>query len=307
MLEKTVIPGRLEEECLPEKFALVLEGGGTRGCYTAGVLDVFLKENIRFPYVIGVSAGAGNALSYVSGQKERNKKMIQQHIHRVEYMSVRHMWKKKSYFNWSYILEEMPEKHLFFDWDVFHHSKVHFLTGAFDCEQGKTIWFKKDMIDKHSEVIKASASVPFVTEIVHFNGKNMLDGGILDPIPIEKSIRDGNEFHVIVLTQGKGYKKDPVDPRMAAIYYKKYPKISEALRDRHKTYERQVKLCEDLEKKGKAVIIRPEHSVNVGRMERNVNKLLHLYSLGEKDAMKLLNDCSRAEEIAASSEFRYFI
>lgn len=284
MQQYTQIKGQLPKQILPEKNALVLEGGGVRCAYTSGVLDTFLEANILFPYIIGVSAGASSALSYLSGQKGRNKRLIQDHLSKKECMSFRRCLRGQSFLNKDYIYREIPEKHLFFDWDIFQKAQVNFLTGSFDCHGGKTHWFSKKDIDKNCNTLAASATLPFISPMMDFRGKKWLDGGMLDPIPIEKSIADGNQFHVIILTQNKGYRKKENTMFFPKWFYKNYPLIVRAFEERNQNYNRQLDLCESLEKEGNAIIIRPKRPMALSGVERNMKEILHFYEDGEKEA-----------------------
>ena len=138
-----VIKGIAHTNMLSPGTALVLEGGGTRGYFSAGVFEAFMEEGIMFPYIIGVSAGAANALSYVSGQRERNRVLAKKYLCLKEYVSWRNLLKHKSYFGYDFIFSTVPEEHLFWDKEVFDSTDIRFLTGAIDCATGKTIWFEK--------------------------------------------------------------------------------------------------------------------------------------------------------------------
>lgn len=285
-LEK--IKGIEPKNMLPNKVGLVLEGGGTRGYYSAGVMDAFLKADIMFPYVIGVSAGAGNATSFISGQIGRNKQMIEHFITHKRYVSFTNYMKNKSVFGMDFIFGEIPQKHCFFDWDMLKKSKTRFLTGAFDCEKGETVWFEKEDLRTGLGILIASCSLPFFSPMVKYKKKILLDGGILHPIPIEKSIEDGNEFHVIILTQNEGYQKKGKKYAFFEFYYRMYPKLVETMKIRHEIYNQQVELCEELQRQGKAIIIRPLQSLEVSRMTKDVKKLLALYQEGEDETQKVI-------------------
>lgn len=269
---------------LPQGNALVLEGGGTRCAFTAGVLDHFLANDILFPYTIGVSAGACAALSYLAGQEGRNREMLQYHMPKPEYMGFARCLKGKSFLNNEYVFEEMPNKHLYFHWENFQQNQVRFLTGSYDCESGTTHWFEKEEIDPKFTAMAASSNLPFVSPTLEFQGKKWLDGGILDPIPLEKSLADGNEFHVIVLTQNKGYRKKKLKNPITKFWYPAYPKLSQALNQRYENYNRQIELCEEWERQGKALIIRPMETLEMSGAEQNPKHLLHLYEQGRQAA-----------------------
>jgi len=276
-----VIHGKKYKTMLPDKTALVLEGGGMRGFYSAGVLDAFMEEGIMFPYIVSVSAGSANVLSYISGQIGRNRIIVEKYVSDKKYSSIRNWIFKKSFFDFDYAFKEIPQKHLYFDRRIFKKTKTRLLTGATQCNSGKIKWFEKDELGEDFIPTIASCSVPLFSKIVNINGLELLDGGIAAPIPIEKSIEDGNEFHVIVLTRNIGYLKPPIKPKwLVKRKYKNYPKLVDALIKRHEMYNKQLELCEKLENEGKAIIIRPEEKLKVDRYNKNAIKLLKLYDEG---------------------------
>lgn len=291
------IKGKIPEKILPKGVSLVLEGGGARGCYTAGVLDCFAEKNVMFPYVVGVSAGAGNGLSYVSGQKGRNKEMIAHHIPKKEYMGVHHWLRTKSFLNRDYIFREMEEKHCFFDWNQFLSSPTHFLTGALNCNTGRTHWYTKQDLKRSILPTMASTAVPFLSTMVELDGDLFLDGGLQDAIPIQKSLEDGNQFHVVVLTQDRTYRKKYNSFPFASLIYGKYPELVEILKERHKAYNRQLALCYQLEKEGKAMIIQPEKPVKIGRFEQKCENLLDLYGKGLEETSRNMKKNKVLEEL----------
>ena len=140
------IPGKTLSHRLPEGTALVLEGGGLRGYYSCGVMEAFMEKDLLFPYIIGVSAGAANALSYISGQPGRSREIIEHYVGNPDYVSTRNLLTKHTMFDFDYIFGTVPEKHIFFDWDKFHEQDTRFLTGAMNCADGKTVWFEKDTL-----------------------------------------------------------------------------------------------------------------------------------------------------------------
>jgi predicted patatin/cPLA2 family phospholipase len=272
---------------------LVLEGGGTRGFYSSGVFEAFMEKGIIFPYIIGVSAGAANALSYIAGQQGRSRRIVEKYVGDPRYVSRRNLLFHGSLFGYGFIFDEIPGKHLFFDMEVFNATDIRFLTGATDCNTGEAHWFEKDEIDEHFTVTRASCSVPLVSRTVSYKGMTLLDGGTASPIPIEKSVADGNTFHVIVLTQNEGYRKTPFKHKgVLKLFYSEYPKFMDTMLRRHEIYNRQLELCEKLEREGKALIIRPLKPLSVNRATANVPKLLELYDEGHmegREALKLLD------------------
>jgi predicted patatin/cPLA2 family phospholipase len=294
-----IIKGTKYTKMLPQGTALVLEGGGTRGFYSAGVFEAFMDEGIMFPYIIGVSAGAANSLTYVARQKGRNRLIVEHYVSDKRYVSRRNLIRHRTLFGYDFIFGTIPEKHIFFDRDLFDNTHIRFLTGAIDCSTGKTIWFEKSDIADGFIVPRASCSVPLVSKIIRHKGLDLLDGGISDPIPIEKSIADGNKFHVVVLTRNQGFTQEPFrHSRLLKLFYGKYPKLVEAMLNRHEIYNKQLALCEQLEREEKALIIRPLQPLSVGRTTTDINKLLALYDEGYSEGAQAIQGIEKFLEVA---------
>jgi predicted patatin/cPLA2 family phospholipase len=294
LFSQPIIKGSKYTTMLPQGTALVLEGGGTRGFYSAGVFEAFMDKGIMFPYIVGVSAGIANALTYVAGQRGRNRVIVEKYVGNHRYVSRRNLLRHGSLFGYDFIFKTVPEQHIFFDRDVFNAADIRFLTGATDCATGNPVWFEKDEIADGFVATVASCSVPLLSKIVKYKGFELLDGGVSSPIPIEKSIEDGNSFHVIVLTRNRGYIKPAFKHKsILKLFYRKYPNLINAMLKRHDTYNRQLALCEQLEREGKAVIIRPLLPLAVDRSATNTEKLLVLYDEGHeegKEAIKIIED-----------------
>ena len=273
-----------------ENIGLVLEGGGMRGLYTAGVLDVFMNKNIYFPYVIGVSAGACNAASYISRQKGRNKKVSIDYIGDSRYLSYRNFFKEGSIFGMNFMFEEIPNKLIPFDYHTYNNSKETFVIVATDCNTGTPVYFYKKTGHDILNQLKASSSLPFLSPIVDINGMKLLDGGIVDSIPIKKSIKDGNKKNVVILTQNKNYRKRPSKGNFVAkTVYKKYDKIIDALNNRYKMYNETLDFIDELELKKEIFVIRPKKALDVGRLEKNKFKLEELFHQGYSDCEDCYN------------------
>lgn len=259
---------------------LVLEGGGMRGAYTSGVLEMMMRENLHFDYIAGVSAGALTAMSFISRQPRRNYDIFVKYVSDPRYLGVSHLRKEGSIFNFDFILGELTQDILPFDFDTFWHDEARFMIGTTDCVTGKPLYFDKESLlgDPKLTPLRASSSLPMVSPIVEFGGYKLLDGGIADPIPIERSIADGNEYNVVVLTRPADYVKKPLsNAYFFAKRYTEYPEFVEALLKRHEVYTRQQRLVEQLERDGKAVVIRPIAPMRVGRFERNPERLAALF------------------------------
>lgn len=273
-----------------KNIGLVLEGGGMRGLYTCGVLDFFMEKDLYFNYIIGVSAGACNAVSYISKQKGRNKKVNIDFCEDWKYMSVRNLVKDKSFIGMDFIFDEIPNKHVSFDFETFKNAKCKFLVGTTDCNTGKPVYFNKEDVKDGFYALRASSSLPFISPIVRFKNYELLDGGISDSIPIKKSIEDGNEKNIIVLTRQEGYRKSPLKHEaLIRLKYKKYPKLVEAILNRYKNYNETLDYIEKLEKEGKVVVIRHKEELKIDRLERHREKLLELYNYGYEDAKEIYN------------------
>ncbi|MFS0861834.1 patatin family protein [Fredinandcohnia sp. 179-A 10B2 NHS] len=264
---------------------LVLEGGGMRGVYTAGVLDYFMEQNIYLPYVIGVSAGACMAASYLSRQKGRNRTVNIEYVNDPKYLSFRNLIKHKQLFGMDYIFDEIPNKLVPYDYNSFTNSKEEFVIGTTDCETGQPLYFNKEEYGNDIlTVIRASSSLPFVAPIIDYKGKKLLDGGISDPIPVVKAQKDGFEKNIVILTRNRGYnKKKSSMTWMVRRTYKDYPELANVMERRYQVYNDTIAYLEDQEKAGKVFVISPSEPLEVGRVERNPVKLSKLYELGYND------------------------
>ncbi len=280
-----------------DNIGLVLEGGGLRGAYTSGVLDYFLSRELYFKYTIGVSAGAIYSASYASRQKRRNIDIILKYLNDERYMGYKYLIKNGSYVNIDFAYRKMAYELYPFDFETFNKCDLEFKVGAFDCIRGGTDFFSKKDFKKVEDLLEsliASGSLPFFSKEAIVNEKIYLDGGIASPIPIAESILDGNTKNVVILTEDESYKKEPLKLQtLIKLYYRKYPKVAEALIERHLVYNRALKDVWELERKGEAFVFRPSDIVLVDRLERDLNKIEALYNLGIKDARenyeKLLN------------------
>ncbi|MFC0216665.1 patatin family protein [Paenibacillus chartarius] len=270
-------------------IGLVLEGGGMRGVYTAGALDYLMERQLYYPYVIGVSAGACNAASYISKQIGRNRIVTIDYVRDPRYLSYRNLLREKSIFGMKFIFDEIPNRLVPFDYDTFYHSEQQFVVGTMDALSGEPVYFTKDAAGKEMfDIVQASSSLPFISVPVVRDGRELLDGGICDPIPIRKSIADGNERNVIILTQVKSYRKRPFQwGWLARRVYPNYHGLINVMEQRHKTYNETLDYIDELERTGKAIVIRPSLDLKVGRTEKNPVKLTGLYELGYRDAQRL--------------------
>lgn len=269
------------------KNGLVMEGGGMRGIYTSAVLDYFLEKNLEFDYTIGVSAGAINAASFISKQKERTKNVLITYTGDSRYMGIGNIIKEGNFFSTDFAYNQIPNKLIPFDYDTFFNSNSVFKIGTTNCNTGKAEFFEKNSFNTNSimDVVRASGSLPFLSKMVNINGTPYLDGGISDSIPIKKAIEDGCCKLVLILTRPKGYRKKPSKfGFIADICYKNKPLLADILKKRYQIYNETLEYIESLEANNEIFVIRPSESVEISRLEKNSLKLENLYKLGLRDA-----------------------
>ena len=274
-----------------DNTALVLEGGGLRGVFTCGVLDCFMDHGVRFPFTVGVSAGACNGLSYMSGQRGRAKKSNIDLMDEHHYVGFKYLLTQGCIMDFKLLFEDFPEKIIPYDYEAYFSNPDRFVMVTTNCITGKAEYFEeKKSSERVMDIVRASSSLPFVSPITYVDGIPMLDGGIVDSIPVEYAMSQGYDKLVVVLTRNKGYRKKESRMPLAKVTYRKYPNLRKALQERNATYNRTMDLIERLEDEGKITVIRPLKPVEVGRMEKDTSKLRALYQEGYDVAERLLGD-----------------
>lgn len=272
-----------------DKTGLVLEGGGMRGVFTCGVLDYFLDQGISFPYTVGVSAGACNGLSYMSGQRGRAKYSNIDMMEKYQFIGMKYLWTQHSILDQKLLYQDFPERLVPYDFEAYRDNPGEFEMVTTNCLTGKACYLsEKNDWDRMIAIARASSSLPYVCPIAYVDGIPMLDGGIVDSIPVERARALGYEKNVVVLTRNKGYRKKSQDLRIPHFIYKKYPRLRVVLSRRCACYNEQLELVERLEEEGKIIVIRPENPVVVDRIEKNIKKLENLYQEGYECARKVL-------------------
>ena len=260
---------------LGKNVGLVLEGGGMRGVFTSGVLDAFMKYDLYFPYVVAVSAGACNGMSYMSRQPRRARISNIDYLSRYQYIGIRHLVTQGCIFDRKLLYDKFPNQLLPFDFDTYFKYADRFEMVTTNCLTGQAMYLKEAHDRQRAlDIVRASSSLPYVSKIVNVDGIPMLDGGIADSIPVQRAIDLGHEHNVVILTRNTG--KD----RKIPYLYKNYPRLRVALSHRHKSYNEQIQLIDDLEAAGKITCIRPMRPLEVGRMEKDTDKLERLYEEG---------------------------
>lgn len=274
--------------------ALVLEGGGLRGVFTCGVLDCFMDHGIRFPFTVGVSAGACNGLSYMSGQRGRAKKSNIDLMDEHHYVGLRYLFTQKCIMDFKLLFEDFPEKIIPYDYDAYFSNPDRFVMVTTNCLTGKAEYFEeKTSSERVMDIVRASSSLPFVSPITYVDGIPMLDGGIVDSIPVEYAMSQGYEKLVVVLTRNKGYRKKESRMPLAKVSYKNYPNLRKALQERNAVYNHTMEMIERLEDEGKITVIRPVRPIEVGRMEKDTDKLRTLYQEGYEIANQMIKELNK--------------
>lgn len=264
----------------PTHCSLILEGGTFRTIYTAGILDSFLDHELMMPYIVGISAGAINACSYVSRQKERTYRVLTEYRHDKRYMGLRNFFKEKSLFGLEFAYDIVPNQLDLFDWETYKKHNGTVLIGVTNARTGKIEYMDALEMDKKCTMLRATCAIPVLFPEIIINDTPYFDGGLADPIPIQKAIDDGYEKHVIILTRPHGYKKqmDSQTKWVMRLLKKKYPKLVEQMAKRVEKYNQTLVFCEKLEQEGKAFIFRPKFAIK--SMEKNVLNLRQGYEMG---------------------------
>lgn len=272
-----------------ENTALVLEGGGLRGVFTCGVLDCFMDQGVRFPFIVGTSAGACNGLSYMSGQRGRARCSNIDLMDKYHYVGFKYLLTQGCIMDYKLLFEDFPEKIIPYDYEAYFSNPTRFVMVTTNCLTGKAEYLEeKSSADRVMSIVRASSSLPFVTKITYVDGVPMLDGGIVDSIPVKYALEQGYEDIVVVLTRNKGYRKKEGKMRAAKAFYRKYPDLQKALYERNAVYNQTMDMIERLEEQGKITVIRPLKPVEVGRVEKDTAKLAALYDEGYEIAEQLL-------------------
>ncbi len=266
---------------LTPQSGLILEGGGMRGVFTCGVLDNLMERGIRFPYTIGVSAGACNGLSYMSNQKGRAKYSNIDLLEKHRYIGIKQLITKGNIMDFDLLFDELPNKIIPYDYQAYAQCSERYEMVTTDCTTGKACYYdEKDDPDRIIDIVRASSSLPFVCPIAYVDNRPMLDGGIADSIPLLRARQLGYDNNVVVLTRNKGYRKSARPTTVPFFMYCKYPALRQAIQERNALYNRQMDMIETLEERGEITVIRPLQPIVVDRMERDTSKLLDLYNQG---------------------------
>lgn len=273
---------------------LVLEGGGMRGLYTAGVLDVFMENNINVDGIIGVSAGVLFGVNYLSKQPGRVIRYNKKFLKDPRFMGVKSLIKTGNVVNKDFAFYEVPVKLDVFDNDTYKASDIPFYATVSNLETGKAEYIQLHDVFEQMEVLRATSAMPYVSEIIEYDGKKYLDGGITDSIPFKKCKEMGYKKIIVILTRPIDYRKKKSKFSLAKLKYGKYPKFVEALNNRYKMYNGTVEEIIKLEKEDNnekdIFVIRPTRTVKIKRVEKDESRVQEMYELGRNDANNILEN-----------------
>lgn len=273
------------------KTGLIMEGGAMRGLFTAGIIDVLMENKVKFDGAIGVSAGAAFGCNYKSGQIGRVIRYNTKFIRDKRYCGLRVLLKTGNIYSTEFCYGEVPLKYDIFDFDAFEKNPMEFYVVCTDVETGKAVYHKfMGREDNGFDWIRASASMPIVSQIVKIGNKKLLDGGISDSIPVRYFEKIGYDRNIVILTRPKGYvkKKNKMLPLIRRMY-KNYPEFIKTAENRHNEYNGAIEYINEREKSGELFVIQPQKPIPVGRVEKNPEKLRKAYEMGRQTATENLS------------------
>ncbi len=266
------------------KTALLLEGGGMRGMYTAGVLDALMDMEVHFDAIMGVSAGALFGLNYKSRQRGRVLRYNMNYIGDKRYMGFHSFITTGDLMNRKFCFDDIVYRLDPVDFDTFNNSPEEFYAVVTNLDTGKAEYIKITDLEADMEYLRASGSLPFVSHPVEIDGKKYLDGGIADSIPIMKIIEMGFDRVLVVLTRPAGYRKKKDGGPFANIIYHKHREFANAFNTRYITYNKQLDAVAEFARDGKALVLQPTEYIKMGRIEKDKSIIRKMYDLGFENA-----------------------
>lgn len=281
------------------KKGLILEGGAMRGMFTCGVIDVMMENGIEFDGAVGVSAGAAFGVNYKSRQIGRAIRYNMKYCSDKRYCGVRSLLTSGNIYNTEFCYNEVPLKYDVFDFDTYQSNPMEFYVVCTDVESGKAVYHKYEgQEDSGFDWIRASASMPVVSQMVEIDGHKYLDGALADSIPVRFFEREGYDRNVVILTRPKSYtmKRNQMMPLIRSKY-RKYPKLVETVEKRHRVYNETLAYISRKERAGKLLVIRPERTLPVSRVEKDPDKLKQAYEIGRRIATERLNEIKNYLEL----------
>lgn len=265
---------------------IMIEGGAMRSIFAAGILDFLLEKKIEVPNVIAVSAGAYAGMIYVSGQKGRAVEAVIKPLEQEKYMGFKTFLKKGTFFDMDYLFDVVPRQQAPFDFEHFQNSSKRFILNTTNCNTGECVYYDHfDSEEAFWKICRIANSLPFISRIDTVDGVPMLDGGMADSLPIEKAIAEGWEKILVILTRKEDYRKKYRHLYMRGIklVYRKYPNFIRTMEHRHQKYNACLEKIDQLEKEGRAMVIRPTE-LAISNNESDVKKLMDYYNHGYEQA-----------------------
>ncbi len=274
------------------KTGLALEGGAMRGMFTCGVLDVFMENGVEFDAASGISAGAVFGCNLKSRQPGRALRYNKTYGRDPRYCSVRSLITTGDLYGADFCYRVLPDELDVFDRETFRENPMPFYIGATDVMTGKIVYHTcRDGGDEDMQWMRASASMPMVSNVVEVGGYKLLDGGIVDAVPYHILEKKGYDKNVIILTQPENYVKGEFELLpLAKVLLRKYPAVVKALAVRHLRYNREMEEIRERELSGRALVIRPQESLGIKRTENDPEKLEEVYQTGRREEEKRLEE-----------------
>ncbi len=272
-----------------------MESGAMRGMFTAGVIDVLMEHGISFDGAIGVSAGACFGCNYKSKQIGRVIRYNTRFCRDKRYGGFGVLLKTGNYYSKKFCYEDVPLKYDIFDFDTFESNPMEFYVVCTDVETGKAVYHKFENRNDHAfEWIRASASMPLVSQFVEIEGKKLLDGALADSIPLQFFQKIGYDRNVVILTQPDGFRKKRSSAfGLMKLYYRRYPKLVQAIATRHVHYNATLELIAQQERAGDTLVIRPAQALPISRTEKDPDKLRQVYEIGRQTALRRIDEIQK--------------
>lgn len=270
------------------RLGIVVEGGGIRGIYAAGVLDVLSDLNLPVKGVIGVSAGAVHGCSFVSGQKGRSLRFYKRFCSDDRFFSFKTLIKTGNIVDTQFCYHDIPYIYDPFDNDTFKNSDIAYYVTCTNVETGEPEYLHLTDMEKEIDGLRASASLPYVSQIVEFRGKKLLDGGCSDRIPLKAFEKLGYDRNIVISTQPREHKVKDRDAYLARLFYRKYPQFCETFAQSPVAYEQTQKDIDEASQKGNAFVIRPQASLGIKRLTHDPQDVQRGYDAGRRDALALV-------------------
>lgn len=273
---------------------LILEGGGMRGVYTAGVTDFFLDKGLEFSDVYGVSAGSCMACSFLSKQRGRGYRTTTDYLQVSDYCSAKNLLKTGELFGSDFLYRRIPMELDPYDFETYETYQGRFYVVVTNVLTGEAEYLQIGDLRQDIRKVRASSSLPLLAQIVWIDGKPYMDGAIADSIPLAHSQEAGNAKNVVILTRELGYQKKKTSALpLAKLRYRHYPRLAEQLGQRHIRYNDTLRYIAQEQEKGSTFVIQPRRKVEVGRLEKDLDKLQALYQEGYRDAEACYEDLLR--------------